>query len=423
MTVRQGKTILTRLLVGLCALLLMAGAAQAQFVEPDVTVLTTLTGESPGDGFGWVGESIGDINNDGASDYVVTAPFSAEAGPGSGKAYVYSGADGSLLNSVLGTAPAQRFGWSVAAGQDLNGDGVNDYVIGGAPPFQSAALGRVAAYSGADHSMLWEVIGPANVLFAYDLHMAGDVNGDGKADVLMGIPVAAGGAGRVDVLSGPDGSLIWSQFGNPGDLLGFGVGGLEDLNGDNVPDQAGSALGAGAITGGFSTGAVYVMDGATGGIFRTLNPNGSGFSFGQFFVHNAGDVDADGVGDIYVGDFGDIKGGRGYVFSGDEDERLRLFNAENASDGLGMGRGAGDIDGDGHDDLLIGAYLSSEGAFQAGKCWVFSGKNGRTLRSFTSTVVNAQIGFDVARLEDVNSDGLTDFLLTGQGISFVVAGN
>lgn len=408
----------------------LAAAAGAQlpepaFVEPDVTVLHAHVAENTGDNFGWVAESVGDLDGDGAPDYVIGAILNADGGPAAGKAYVYSGATGALLATHVG-GPAQRLGFSVTGGADLDGDSVPDYAVG-APGFFGNPS-RVRVYSGADHGLLREIPGPPT-LFGYDLHLAGDLDADGVPDLIVGDPLGAGFAGTVSVFSGASGAPIWSTSGTaPGDLLGTAVSGLDDFDGDGIPEQGAGAGGDGLVTAGVSTGSAWVLDGASGALLRELTPNGTGLNAGFFFVHDAGDVNADGVGDVYMGDFGDSKGGRGYVYSGvsmasGEVERLRLINAQEKGDGLGMGRGAGDIDGDGHDDLLIGAFLSSAGAFQGGQCYLISGKNGQTLRTFTSRVENGQVGFDVVRLGDVTGDARTDFLLTGLDVAFVVAGN
>src|SRR5262245_60032407 len=105
--------------------------AVGPFVEPDATALVTLTGEAPTDQFGWAAERLGDINGDGAEDFIVGAPSStAGGGLNAGRAYVYSGRDGTPLNVVTG-APGDRTGYSVAGIPDTDGDGVGDYAIGG----------------------------------------------------------------------------------------------------------------------------------------------------------------------------------------------------------------------------------------------------------------------------------------------------
>jgi hypothetical protein len=235
-------------------------------------------------------------------------------------------------------------------------------------------------------------------------------------------------AGRVYAFSGRDGSVLWTFDGqrNTG-LLGTAVTGLHDVNGDGVPDQAAGAqnevrvIGRGQVRGG--TG--YVLDGRTGTVLFQLKPSGTASFFGVFFIHDAGDVDGDGVGDVFAGDVGDVRlagAGRAYVWSGATGERLRTINGDDPGEGLGIGRGAGDLDGDGHDDLLLGAWLNSTAAPQGGQCMLVSGKNGRPLRTFTATTAGAQVGFDTVPLGDVTGDGIPDHLLTGAGLAYVVAG-
>lgn len=399
--------------------------AYGQFVEPEVEVLFTLLGEEAGDRYGWAAESLGDATGDGLPEYVITAITHTEGGTLAGKAFVYDGADGSVLNTVVGQ-PFNVLGFGVAAGGDADGDGVPDYALG-APSFPGLPS-RVLILSGASHTVLHEIGDPSGSRFGFDLHFIDDVDGDGSDDLVVGAATDdANGtdAGRVDLISGADGSVIWSQQGLlPGAALGTAVSSLGDLNGDGIAEVGAGAAGAGQELGRdkIRPGEAYVLDGATGVYLQTFMPNGTGGAFGQFFVHDAGDVNGDGLSDVYVGDFADKIGGRAYAFSGADGERLRLVNAENPGDGLGIGRGAGDVDGDGFDDLLVGAFTSSEGATLAGKCYVVSGKNGQYLRTYTATLGGARVGFDVVRLGDANADGWTDFLLTGQGVAYVVSG-
>jgi hypothetical protein len=411
-------------LAAVTLLAIAAPGARAQFLEPDVTVLTTLTAEAAGDSFGFASERIGDIDLDGVPDYVIGAPFNGSGGTIAGRAYVYSGADGTLLHVVTGN-PFDTLGWGVAGGGDFDADGIPDYAIG-APARFGVGTGRVLMISGADHSVIHDIVAPTRTLLGFDVNVAGDVDGDGYDDLVAGAVIAAETftqAGQVVVFSGRTGETLWTADGQgPYHLLGSAVTGLDDLNGDGIPELGAGAFGAGDA----GTGLAYVLNGADGAFLRTLVPNDTAGAFGQFFIHDAGDVNADGVRDIYVGDFGDShKGpytGRGYVYSGRTPGRIRLVNGENAGDGLGIGRGAGDVDGDGHADLVLAAYLFSGGAPQGGKVYVFSGRTGQVLRSYTGTTPSAQLGFDAVALGDVNADGSGDYLITGRDVAYVVAG-
>ena len=392
-------------------------AGSGAFVEPEVEVLHTFSGENVGDYFGWLAENLGDLNHDGVNDLIIPAIFNSQNGPSAGKIYIYSGADFSELNTVLGK-PNELFGYSATSAGDVNADGTPDYVIGG--PGLGAVPGRVAVYSGADHSLLREWSGTPGTFFGASVAGAGDINHDGYGDILVGAPLASVTyfrAGRAYMFSGKDGSLLWSRDGQAEEArLGSGLGRIGLLDGDTAPDVVVGARGAGNANGGEA----YVLSGATGAKLFTLHPfaHGTGERFGQFFASGAGDVNNDGTPDIYLGDYNDKRGGgegsgRAYIFSGVDGALIHLFNAENKEDGFGPGRGAGDVNGDGYADVIVGAYTNEDAARKGGKAYVFSGKDGSLIRTMTSRLKNDYVGVDALAVGDINQDGLTDFLVTG----------
>jgi len=414
------------LLVGFSPM--VAPPSGGPFVEPDVEVLHTFEGENIGDAFGWVSENLGDLNGDGVNDFIISAVLNADNGNRAGKAYVYSGKDYQLLNSVAGN-PGELFGYSVGNGGDIDADGTPDYLVGG--------RGRVVAYSGKTHAVIHEWSKPG-IFFGADIAGAGDVNGDGYDDVLVGAPRASFTfyfAGRVYLLSGKDGSELWTRDGaGEENYLGWGVGKVGLLDGDDAPEVTASAYQAGKA----GAGEVYVYSGATGSTYLTLEPFARGTTeyLGQFFAQGAGDINADGIPDIFVGDYGNKRGGgegtgRVYIFSGADGSSLYVLNGEDKEDGFGPGRGAGDVNGDGYGDLVIGAYTSeASGVRKAGKGYVFSGKDGSVMRTMTSQVKNDYVGVDAIAVGDVNGDGLTDYLLTGVNFdgtgydhSYLIAGH
>jgi hypothetical protein len=405
-------------------------AAVAQFVEPDVRVLYTLASDRPGDGFGFVADAIGDLDGDGASEIAIGALRNDAAGQLAGKVFVYSGRDGTLLNTVTGS-PFDRLGHGVAGVGDVNRDGVPDYAVTGPGPLPSSGLasnGRLLVISGATHTTLIDKEGPTlQSFFGYDVAAAGDIDGDQHADIMVGAPfhfINGAGSGSVQFVSGKDGTTLRSVVApQPGISFGSAVSSVADQDQDGRPDHAVGAMHAGPSRGGLA----YVLSSRTGKIIRTLEPRQkSAQQFGDFFVHDAGDVDGDGKGDIFVSDYADTRAGPGsglgYVFYGGRDDR-RVFRPEASGDGFGPGRGAGDVDGDGHDDLVIAAYTSSAGAPAGGKMFVISGRNGKVIRTATGNVPGALLGFDALAVGDVNGDGRIDFLLTGGAIAHLILGN
>jgi len=411
------------------AMIAAASPASAQFLESDVTVIRTHSSADASESFGWVAETIGDINGDGAPEYVVTAPFGNNGGTLRGRVVLYDGATGAQIHEVVGN-DGEQLGRGACGPGDVNGDGVADYAVSGTGTngLPGPQPGRLLVLSGADNSVILDVAGPVDrSFFGYDINGAGDVDGDGHADLIVGAPLDSTGgffAGAAYVISGADGSILWSFLGiYPGGLVGTGVSGVDDLDGDGRPEQVAAGIGAGKQ----QLGEAYVLSAVDGSIVATLKPKQDGWNFGSFFVHNAGDTNGDGVGDIYVGDYGNLATGaltgHGYIWSGADLEDRRTIDGEHAGDGFGIGRGVGDVDGDGHADLFIAGFQNSDGAAQGGKGYVYSGRNSKLIRTMTGTVAGVQLGFDAIGLGDVNGDGLVDFMLTGVGVAHVIAGN
>ena len=388
------------------------------FVEPQARVSRAYEGENIFDGFGWIGANVGDLNGDGLNEYIVTAPFYAAFGTLEGRAYVYSGRTGLPVAIHTGN-PGELLGFSAAAAGDVNGDGFLDYVVGGPSAVSPDIPGRAVVYSGADHATLYELTGEPGALFGTAVSGAGDVNGDGHADVVVGAEFAGGAnAGRISVFSGADSSLLWSRDGlADGDLLGSGAGHVADANGDDVPDVVAAARGADN-----ANGRAYVFSGVDGEIVHTLAPTapltGSN-TFGRFFARGAGDVDADGTEDVFIGDYRALNSdGRAYIFSGADGSVVHVFNAESSGDSVGPGRGIPDVNGDGHADVIVAGWQSSAGAPLGGKVWIRSGADGSVLNEVTGAIEGDALGVDALYLGDVTRDGRPDYLLTAVGLDF-----
>ena len=402
------------------------GPTPVPCLETGCTVLRTFTGESAGDFFGWVTADVGDIDGDGVHDVVVGAPQNSAGGAGAGRVTVFSGATGATLLTLTG-ASGDSLGETVGAAGDVDGDGVPDVLAGGPGLGEAQATGMARVYSGRTGAVLHTFIGatPADHL-GTALVGLGDVDGDGKGDFLVGAR-GAGGSGVLTLHSGADGHALYTLAGTAaGDAFGTAAGAVGDLDADGVPDFAVSATGAGPN----GHGEVTVRSGKTGALLRGgLTPDSNASELGLLFVGGAGDVNGDGVPDVYATDYeaGNNRG-KAYVYSGATGDRLLTLTGA-GSEGLGIGHARiGDVNGDGFDDLLVGAYLNSSGAAGAGRVYIFSGRDGSVLRTMTSSIAGEGLGFDAHGLGDVNGDGRTDYVLSAaqnggnRGKVYIVAG-
>jgi VCBS repeat protein/FG-GAP repeat protein len=391
-------------------------------IEP-CKVLHSFASEGSTDRFGWALDVAGDLDGDGAPDFVVGAPNN---GAGAGKAYIYSGATGALLFAVSGN-PNEYFGYAVAAGGDVDGDGVPDVVVGA--PGINGLVGHVAVCSGVNGSPLLTVFGenPADG-FGVSVATAGDVDGDSIPDVLVGASIAGPtGAGRVYVFSGGSGMLLRTLDGEvAGDHFGSAASLVGDVDGDGVGDFVIGAADAGPALGG----KVYVFSGATGALLWAVNGGSTSINFGYRYASGSGDVNGDGVPDVFVGDWNDTARGQftgqAFVLSGVDGSTILTLTGVYQLDGLGNGRGAGDVDGDGHADLIVGDFLNHAGGGFAGRVAIYSGRDGSRLRQFTGALPDAQFGENVLALGDVDGDGSTDYVITAlvdAGSVYVISGS
>ena len=401
------------------------GAAGAgTFVQP-VTVLHTFTGPAPGQGgyFGWAVSELRDIDHDGVTDIIIGEPQLTSVGRG--RTWVYSGRTGRLIYRLHGVGSDAQ-GYAIADAGDVNGDGVADVLTGA--PGDGTAAGRAYLYSGATGRLIHRFTGlPDGDSFGAAVSSAGDVNHDGRADLLIGAPGsgAEGSApGHAYIFSGRTFDRMETlAAGGAGDSFGTGTDWTADVNRDGVPDEIVGAKDAGPAR----DGAAYVFSGRTGKRLYRIDPPATADSFGSFFVAGVGDTNGDRIPDIYAADYNDsangTASGRAAVYSGNDGHLLHAWLGADG-DGLGPGREAGDVNGDGKVDLIVGSYTSSDGASQAGEAQVFSGADGSRIRTITSTTENENLGFDAVGIGDTNHDGRIDYLVSAANLDtvYVIAG-
>ena len=228
---------------------------------------------------GGVRVATGDVNGDGTADIVTGA--GSGAGP---HVKVLSGVDQSELKSFFAYLPAFTGGIFVAAG-DVNGDSLDDIVTG----TDSGTAAHVKVFNGNNGADIASFL-PYGGAFAGGVRVAaGDVNGDGTADIITG--AGPGGGPHVKAFSGVDQSELKSFFAYPGTFTGGVYVAAGDVNGDSFDDII-----TGAGTGGGTH--VKVFSGATGGELQSF------FAFPGVNAEvrvGAGDVDGDGIDDIIAG--------------------------------------------------------------------------------------------------------------------------
>lgn len=411
------RAITRRLLPAACVSLGLTAAADAQ------SLVRTLNGDAIYDRAGAAVADAGDVNGDGHPDVIVGAPedwmvFFNEPG----YARIYSGADGSIIRTLLGDEDYDLFGAAVAGIGDVNGDGKDEVVVGASyavPQGSTASHGLVRVFDGATGNALWTVYGDQGDEFGFSVAGAGDLNGDGVPDVIAGAPRAdaqngaLSSAGKARMLSGIDGSLLHEVEGNAGNQrLGYSVAGMGNVNPSDVvaygtPPAPGPDIFDDVIVGSLFGGA-KIYSGFNKTVLATFS-SGSSDIFGRC-VTSVGDLNNDGVREAVIGATQDdfFNPGPGYVQvrSGRKGTGQVLHTLNGAVSGERFGfslADAGDWDGDGKNDILVGTSPNDNSIDSYAA--LYSGTDGSLMFTLDAAVDGDFTGFSVAGLGDGDGDG------------------
>ncbi len=383
------------------------------------------------DRFGYSVAGAGDVNNDGYDDIVVGAHNEFHLGIPVGSARVFSGKDGSTIHTFYGEFLWDQFGYSVGGAGDVNNDGHADIIVG-ALGYGVMQSGAAYVYSGSNGALLYVFYADnQDDRFGKSVSCAGDVDGDGYDDLAVGAPLAEQQpgvyhSGLLRIFSGADGSILFSFYGDSiNDFLGFSVSGAGDVNNDGYDDVIAGIPGDDDF--GSYCGSSRVYSGQDGSILHSFF--GVASSEHGSSVSGAGDVNNDGFADVIVGAPRDntmvTNGGSGRVYSGFDGTVLHTFWG-NYGNRIGESvSGAGDVNGDGHDDLIVGSPFVSDLAPNSGAALVYSGSDGVLIYSLSSGIAHDNFGQSICAAGDVNNDGFADVVVGAwnNGSSFTATGN
>ncbi|GGB94645.1 hypothetical protein GCM10011325_22510 [Dyadobacter sediminis] len=395
--------------------------------------VSTLEGNQAAAQLGNIVASAGDVNGDGYSDVIAGAPLYDKGQVNEGAAFVWMGkADGIVNeNNFAAKLEVGYLSMKTSDAGDVNGDGFSDLIVG-VPDYNYTGIVFIyhgsAQGLGSNPSTTIEY-NPVTSAFGEDVSGAGDVNGDGFDDIIVGgasylingkptddALVYYGSAQGINknVSTSLKNSIYWTS-----------VSGAGDVNGDGFDDVlTGCSIYA---NGQKDEGAIFVYHGSATGInpvaVTILESDKESAQLGSS-VSNAGDINGDGYSDIIAGapfySNGQTQEGAAYVYYGSPSGILKnsVLKLEKDNAGAYMGSkvsSAGDVNGDGYSDIIVGAFGFSNGIFQEGAAIMYYGAaTGLNPIAFIieGNVNNARIGQSVSSAGDLNGDGYSDIIIS-----------
>ncbi|MBX7041524.1 MAG: FG-GAP-like repeat-containing protein [Ignavibacteria bacterium] len=381
----------------------------------------TMTGEAALNYFGRSVSNAGDLNNDGFDDVIIGASYAPSS---TRKAYIFYG--GEIMNSeadvtLSGTTPNAWFGSSVSSAGDVNGDGYDDAIVG-EPGLSRAYIfyGGVSMNNVADVILNGEVTGDS---FGGSVSSAGEVNGDGFDDVIVGDVGFGLGKGRAYIFYGGTsmnniadvtmtGEAIEDYFGEPVSTAG-------DVNGDGYSDVI---VGAAGYMQGIGRAYIYFGGASMNNITDVTITIGVTGDIPVVSASSAGDVNGDGYSDVIIGDFQYSAGtGRASIYLGgaamNNIADVTMIGEETSNEFGYSVSGAGDVNNDGYDDVIVGAR--HYGANNKGRGYIFFGN------SILDNIVDIKMegdnsgysafGYSVSTAGDVNGDSYSDVVVGAIG--------
>ncbi|MBI2931148.1 MAG: FG-GAP repeat protein, partial [Planctomycetes bacterium] len=436
-----GKSVPGRILCDGEALTLAIDDQRAQyplFVDPLAsTPAWTVESNQADANFGWNASTAGDVNADGYSDVIVGAYYYDNGQSNEGMAFVYHGSASGLSATANWTAESDQanaiMGMGSGGAGDVNGDGYDDVIVGARGYTQTQSEeGKVYVFhgsaSGLSTTANWTALSGWNGgRMGHSVNTAGDVNGDGYSDVIAGgdWPHTAWvwHGSSSGIVAGP---AAWTK--TVSGQFGFRVNTAGDVNGDGYDEIIVGAHQFSNGGGQNNEGAAFVYHGTAAGVQTNaswqIEPNLSNRYLGQA-VGTAGDVNGDGYGDVIVGAPGDPGGadigGWVDVFHGSSSGLSATANwtANVNQDGASCGRGAataGDVNGDGYSDVIYAANAYDNGQADEGIVRVHygssTGLSATPNWSYEGNVAGGQFGRNAVNTAgDVNADGFDDVII------------